>query len=688
LSKTAKTIGTIAAIVAVAAAVAIVIVGTGGAATPFLGTTLGTIMAGASAVSAIASSIAVATAKPPDAQGSINQVIIGRNMPVPYAIGRTYAGGFQVYDNSNGDNNRDRSQIMVLSAAGPIEGFEALQADFTTIAFNTSAGVLISGEAVGYYNNHLYADTRLGLRPDSAFTGPPGRAPLRGWDATHKLSGYAAFRMTMKFDKEAERFSSGVPQFGAVFKGPRVYDPRLDSTYPGGAGACRWNDEATFVYGAAPYPSAENPAIAALNYARGRYIEKTAGGAPLATPVKLLGCGFDFAEIEVAQFVELANICDANGWQAGGSIYEAPGSSKWENLKRILAACAAQPTWGGGKLGVKISAPRTSVVTIGLPDLADGEVSVQAMKSFRDKLNTIVPRVRLEAHRWEYTQLDEVTNATYLAEDGGEPKSKETQFDLVQRADQGAELAAYELVNGREFGPITLPLKPNFMVYQIGEAVTVNVPELGLENQLAIILSRQIDPSNGSVLFTLESETTAKHDFALGRTGVAPPSPTIRPPQEMDETTGDLQGTQAATTALILSSSPSDLTLSIDTAGTIIVSNHNRVYADKVVAVTGATLAPVPGAGVWPDMVGVFYDDQFRAGGAVGYHYSVIVGGIGETGHLFASAAAPWRHFVALMQVPQAGSPPSSGGSGTGPDSGGTGPPGGGYIPKGDEEWP
>jgi len=281
--------------------------------------------------------------------------------------------------------------------------------------------------------------------------------------------------------------------------------------------------------------------------------------------------------------------------------------------------------------------------------------------------------------------LDEVTSSTYLAEDG-EPKSKETQFDLVQQVDQGAELAAYELVNGREFGPIQLPLKPAFMVYQVGEAVTVDIPELGLNSQRAIILGRQIDPASGAVVFTLESETNAKHDFALGRTGVAPPSPTLITPQEMDETTGGQTGVDTAITSLILSSSPSNLTLSINTAGVVTISAHTRNYADKAVAVNGTTIKPNP-AGVWPDMIGVYYDDPNRLGGAVAYQYSRIVGGVGETGHLFASATNPSRHFVCLLQVPKAGEPPTSGGSGTGPDSGGSGPPGGGYIPRGDEEW-
>jgi hypothetical protein len=274
--------------------------------------------------------------------------------------------------------------------------------------------------------------------------------------------------------------------------------------------------------------------------------------------------------------------------------------------------------------------------------------------------------------------LEEVTNATYLAEDG-EPKSKEVQFDLVQQADQGAELAAYQLVNGREFGPISLPLKPAFMVYQVGEAVTLNIPELGLTNQRAIILGRQIDPSSGAISLTLESETNAKHAFALGQTGIAPPTPTLIPPEEMDETAGDLNGTVAAITSLILNSSTTGLAMTLTNAGVFTLSAHSRVYADKTVAVGGITIGVT--GGVPGDKIVVFYDDANRAGGAVAYQYARIPGGVGQTDAYYPSAAHPYRHFVAMLIIPSASTGTDTGGSGTG-TGGGTSGGGGGYIPR------
>lgn len=656
MSKVARVVGTIAAVVAIAASIAVTF-----GATAFLGVALTTIAAVASATSAVAMAIAQATMKPPDMRGSVSQVLIGNNLPVPYGMGRTYAGGMLVYDDSSGDNNRWRFQVMVTSGAGPIEEVEDILLDYNPATFDGS------GDAVGWYGDFLDVQFRLGARPDTAFTAG-GINPMPGWTSAHKLSGFSAYRVKMKFDKDGKRFASGVPQWGMLAKYVKVYDPRLDTTYPGGAGAHRWNDESTWAW-------SENPALHALAYARGRYIEKDSGGSPLTVPVKVVGVGLrDYPEaIRIDQFVELANICDANGWTLGGFVYEGPGLSKWDNLKRILQAAASEPVWTGGTLGLKISAPKTPLVTITRNDLTDGEISVQAMQSWRDKINTVVPRVRLETHKWEYVQLEAVEGSTYITEDG-ETKTKEVQFDLCQNEDQGAELAAYAVVNSREFGPITLPCKPYLMAFRPGEAVTVDLtPDLP-EAFTAVIIGRQIDPSTGSVMLTLESETDAKHDFALGRTGVPPPTPTLVDPQVKDEAVG--APSAAAETQLIASSYVTGMTFTLSSAGALSVSAHTRVYLDKSVSVSASgTISTGADA---DDLVLVYYDDPDRAGGAVTYQYLIIDEGVGETTDAFAGDAHPYRHFVASKKVPASGS--TGGGSGAGSGGGGTMPGGGGGL--------
>ena len=475
------------------------------------------LTAGIAALGAISS----ATMKKPSSkasfQGSVSQIVIGANMPLPYTMGRTFLGGHLVYDvGYGGSKNSDRSQVLVYSAAGPIDSFESFQGDFSTVGVSPSSGTFNRAAATGTYGGFLWVDGRKGTRPDTALQSPSGRPTISGWGSTYKLSGLAALMVTMKFDEDGKVWGSGLPQWGAVLKGVLVYDPRLDSTYPGGSGSQRWSDESTWAW-------SENPALHALTYARGRFYNG----------IKMVGAGIPQASIDIPSFVALANVCDTNGWKIGGAIYEGPNLSKWDNLNKLLEPAASQPAWVGGVLTCVVSAPKTSLDTITGDDMADGAQSYRTSNEWRSRVNTVVPRYRSEAHKWDYVQANAVSGSTYITEDG-ETKTQEVQFDLVQSATHAAQMAGYQIVNSREFGPITLTLKPRLMAYYPGEALTINLPDLGLTSQLAMITDRKVDPSAGTVQLTFVSETTAKHSFALGLTGVAPPTPTIIDPATRD----------------------------------------------------------------------------------------------------------------------------------------------------------
>jgi len=468
----------------------------------------------AAAVAVVANVATVALQRKPPARGSVNNIIIANEAPSPYLIGRTYAGGVLRYDNAWGGKvgkvqNPYRAMVMVYSVAGPVEQCEAYYADFSAITMS-------AGAATGYYASFMWTDAQLGARPETDqlaahWAGQPV------WDSTSKLSSKAAISWSLLFDKDGKRFANGVPQLGAVWKGVKVYDPRLDSTYPGGSGTHRIDDEATWAY-------SDTPALHALAYVYGRYVDG----------VKVMGVGMPADGIDIASFVAGANVEETNGWTLGGVVFE-PGN-RWQNLKDICAAGSAEPVFSGGRLSYKQDAPRVALATIGNDDLSDGPVTVRAMQTWRDRLNTVVPKYRSEAHKWEYVSADEVSVAGYVTEDG-ERKVEEIQWNLVQDLDQVTQLAAYRLVNGREL-VIDCTLKPDFRFYQPGDLLTFDLPEAGLDGQDAVMISRTIDPTTLSVTASFVGETSAKHAYALGQTGTAPPTPTLLSPEDRDEAAG------------------------------------------------------------------------------------------------------------------------------------------------------
>ena len=506
MSKVLSAAGKVAGVVAFAASIAL----TAGA-TAVAGASLATIASAAGATATVANIGASLTAKKPPARGAVNNITIGTDQPSPYLIGRTYYGGSRIQQIGYGPTidkvpNPYAFVVDLYSTAGPVEGVQSYLADFVPVP-------MAGGAATGYAGGFLWQATQNGALPEPAAL-VPHFAGAPGWGTDYKLSGYAAIAWSLLFDKRGKVFASGVPQLGAVWKGVRVYDPRKDSTYPGGSGAHRITDETTWEW-------SENPGLHALTYAYGRY--------QLGT--KVFGVGIPIDGIDVGQFVHLANVCDANGWTVGGVIFE-PGS-KWTNLKDILASGGAEPSFIGGKLGLKISAPRIALDTITADDLADGELTIGAMQGWEERLNTLIPKYRSEPHKWEYVQSTPVTVASYVAEDG-ERKQEERQFNLVQDKDQAAQLAAYELLDRRELGEIEINCKPRLRKYGPGDLLIVDIEEAGLIAQPCIVLKRSVDPGSMTVSFVLRGETPTKHAFALGQTGTAPPTPSLLSQQDRD----------------------------------------------------------------------------------------------------------------------------------------------------------
>lgn len=503
MSKVLRAVGSVAGVVAVVATVV-------GAPQ---------VAAIATAVSAASSTAAALTAKRPTAKGQVNEIIIGANNPQPYSMGRCYTGGVKVHDVGYGGkvnkvHNPYRFMAVVYSACGPVKEFE-LQFDYVTQSFDSG------GEAIGYYEDYFWRDKQLGERPESGALSPHFSGTPQ-WGSEYKLSGYAAVGMSFKWSRKGKRFTGGqLPAIGALGEWVSVYDPRLDSTYPGGSGAHRIDDEATWEY-------SDNPALHALAYSYGRYVNG----------FKIIGVDMGATAIDLNAIVAWANTCDANGWKIGGTVYE-PGD-KWNNLKRICEAGGAQPLLDGGTLTFDYQSPRTSLGTIGIDDLADGQVAASIGKPWKERVNTMVPRYRSEAHQWNYVQSQAVSLSAWVTEDGGE-KSDEHQWDLVTDKDQVAQLAMYELHQRREAGPIRFPCKPHMRAYGPGDCLTLR-EELGAHPDGAlkvVIRSRTVDPISGVITFEAEQETDSKHPIALTAQGTAPDTLELPTAEDFDAIAGN-----------------------------------------------------------------------------------------------------------------------------------------------------
>lgn len=526
LRTAALVVGAVALVATGIGALAAPAVGAIGTAGTFAGISAATFTAVGAVAGAVSAGLSLAaglTAKKPTVSISGNQTkfTFSLDQGIPLGLGRTAIAGFgvhrQTWDYGGTTNNTFQTFFGVWSW-GRCKGTNAVfQVDGTTIAFAPNPSLPgFPDEAQGAFHNWMWLRWQDGTQTDAVIATGFNQYPA-GWSSSSKMSGYSDFAWTIKFDDKGKVYPGGaVPQPRRIDDWGPVYDPRQDSTYPGGSGPCRAGVESTYVFdGVDPAkPANRNPWLQALTWAIGHF----------ANGKRILGIGMAMAAIDVPAYAEAANIADANGWTIGGVVFSTDG--KYDVLKKMAAAGSGEPLQLGGMLSAMADTPRVSLATITDDDII-GRCTIPGSSRIKDRINGIIPTCRLEDHDWQLVPCTKVQVDSYVALDG-RTRTKSVTYELVQDAHQAAELAVYDICNAREIDGIVLPLKLKWIGYKPGDAVTIASSTVAMDNQLTVIRRRHLDPSTSAVTLTLRTETTEKHAFALGKTTTPPPQPALQ----------------------------------------------------------------------------------------------------------------------------------------------------------------
>jgi hypothetical protein len=492
----------------------------------------------------------------PSAHGSSTNAIAFKadiNAGIPYVIGRTGVGGNIVFADTSDDGHNKWLHYFTVLSIGPVTSIDKFTANNVPVTFDPTTGEATQlgynwrglwatntqyqiGDGVSYlgtiyiavaanYNDTpsdpnfwapagAYAGPRwlskmwqlrsLGDQPDNILPAPSGTGNVPEWTSANRLSGLAHVRWVLQADSGA--YPTGTPAPLWVVAGKGAYDPRLDSTYPGGSGPQRANDENTWAF-------SENPYLHAIAYLLGR----KSNGA------RIIGVGAPVTQIDLAAYVAGANVADANAWKVGGQVFST--DSKWDTLTAILQAGGGAPQRIGALISCICQTPRVSIATLTGADFA-GAVNVQAVGSRRARVNRVVPSYRSETHQWAVVPADPISVPQYITADGGQ-RTKGISMPLVQQIGQVGQLARYAIEDSREFGPVTGSVKPYLMGLQPGDCVTIDEAEFGLNGQALLIMDRKVDPATCLSSLTFRSETAGKHPFALGQTANPPPAPSL-----------------------------------------------------------------------------------------------------------------------------------------------------------------
>jgi len=465
----------------------------------------------------VAISAAMAALQPQvGAAGRTFEWTLDPNGPIPFSAGRIGVAGSAVYRETFGPDLMYYGIVSVISGAGPIHGYESFLADDESVVFD-SAGKAITSQ----YEGELFRTTRLGAQPDAALTTPAGLkngATLPGWTSANKLSGKASYMLVMGENSKGSAFPTGEIKPMVTHLGLYGWDPRQDSTYPGGSGSCRLDTPSTWVY-------LTNPILWALKWSLGLWEGPTGKGAPQVDQ-QVGGIGAKLSGIDVPAFVAAANVADANGWTV--AAYPTTDDDKAQVLDSFLQAGGATYAQRAGKIScIQRAAPRTSIVTVTGADTA-GPLEIDTAASRIDRINTIVPTYWSEAHRWQLTALPEVTASAYQIQDGGK-RSRGITYSYVSDPVQAAQLAALQIANTREGIAGVIPLKPHLQRIRPGDAFTIHEQDFVLNGVKCLCLNTDYDQSTGVVRVSFVSETDAKYAFALGQSPVVPVPPVLTP---------------------------------------------------------------------------------------------------------------------------------------------------------------
>lgn len=326
----------------------------------------------------------------------------------------------------------------------------------------------------------------------------------------HRFAGMACLLVELAYDQDA--YPNGVPNpITAVFRGAKVLDPRT--------GVTAWS---------------ENPALIARDWA-----------------LYANGGGCSTADLVGEDFIAAANACDVshaftsvNGNGASTTttrpmytcgIVCDTSANPMETLAAICESMAGDFAWPGGLLSVRAGAYTAPAWTIDGDWLSDkGEIQMVKDAPRSELINVLIPTIANAANRYIAAPLPRVVADAYVTVDG-EEYPQELQFEGITDSDHAGHVASVMLKDARAAKTYTLPCNLRGLQVKIGQNATVNIPEIGLSNELMRCVGWKLDFEQSCCYLTMKStsaaifdpDATFKRDDALPNSSL--PNPFIVP---------------------------------------------------------------------------------------------------------------------------------------------------------------
>lgn len=375
---------------------------------------------------------------------SQNQAVTVREPAASQKIiyGQTRVGGVIVYIGSSG-TNKEYMHLVVAHAGHECE-------EIGTVYLNDEVVPLDgSGNATGKFAGYVTIKKHLGSTSQTYDT-DLAAAMGSEWTSNHRLRGICYSYIRLKFSQDL--FPSGIPNYSALIKGKKCYDPRTATTV--------WT---------------QNAAIILRDY---------------LTDTRL-GLGATSGEIDDAAVTTAANICDESvnlnpaGTEArytiNGVVDTAtqPGSV----IQDMVGAMAGMCPYISGQFKMKAGAHTSSVHSLTLDD-SRGPLRFTTGDSMRDSFNGVKGVYISSKNAWQPADFPPVVNSTYTTEDGGVRVWRDISLPFTSSSATAQRLAKIELERSRRDNVVQFQAKLTALNVQVGDVIDLTIARYGWTNKL------------------------------------------------------------------------------------------------------------------------------------------------------------------------------------------------------------
>lgn len=373
------------------------------------------------------------------------------------------------------------------------------------------------------------------------------------WGSSTRLTGCAYVHIRIKrtgaTSKTESPLVNGMPSRVTIIgDGAMLYDPRLDSTVPGGSGAHRANDQDTWgSYTAAD--DTDNPALQLLWWLLGWKINDRLS----------VGCGVPPERIDLESFITAANICDETVILATGGTqkrYRTSGTASDADdrmgiINTFLACMNGTLRDSNGKLSLEVIKNDLADYVLDFDDNdVLGDFEWNQTRGLTDTYNKARGQF-VDPSTNSLYQLVDYPEVGFESPDGIE-RVMTLDLPYVEDGRRAQRIAKQALQRNQYRGLFSAVFTAKAQGCVVGDVVRLTFPALGWSNKLFRVVSQEVR-FDGQVPLSLIEESPEIYKWdAEDSAPVTPTAPTIYNPLNNPFILGQVEALDAAEAAAIL----------------------------------------------------------------------------------------------------------------------------------------